>query len=382
MKKVCHITTVHSPFDDRIFQKECKTLAKAGYEVYLIAQHDKEETVDGVHIIPLPNTRNRYQRILLLPIRALNIALNLGADVYHFHDPELLPVGILLKLFSRKKVIYDVHEDYSKQILSKPYIPRILRKSIAYVVKMLEYISSLFFDSIVTATDDILRNFSYHKKAISIKNFPIIENFSDTKKVNGSRKDVFNLIYIGGLTEERGIIEVVRALEFVNSKKQLKLILCGKFTPPDLEVKVRSLKGFEKVEYLGWVDFGKIPDFLNKADAGIVCLHPIPNYLTSLPVKLFEYMLAGLPVIASNFPLWKEIVEGNNCGICINPLDLKDIAEAIKYLIEHPDEARKMGENGRKVVLEKYNWQKEGEKLIELYEKLLGEKKSRKQDGD
>jgi len=380
--RICHITTVHPPFDDRIFHKECRTLAKEGYKVYLIAKHDKEETVEGVNIIPIPEAKNRMQRIILLSIKALSNALNLKADVYHFHDPELLPVGVLLKLLTGKKIIYDVHEDYSKQILSKYYISRIMRKSISYLIKMLEHISSLFFDGIVTATDDILRNFSYHKRAISVRNFPIIENFPDVKKINSDKKDVFNLIYIGGLTEERGIIQMVQSLEFAKSNKQLKLILCGEFDPPDLEVKVRSLKGFEKVEYLGWVDHKKISELLTKTDAGIVCLHPIPNYLTSLPVKLFEYMLAGLPVIASNFPLWKEIVEGNNCGICVNPLDPKDIAEAIKYLIEHPDEERKMGENGRKAVLEKYNWQKEGEKLIELYEKLLGERKIRKQGGN
>ena len=370
MRKICQITTVHPSFDVRIFHKECRTLAKAGYEVYLIAQHDKEEVVDGVHIIPIPKAENRMQRITLLSIKALSNALNLKADVYHFHDPELLPVGILLKLLSRKKVIYDVHEDYSKQILSKPYIPKILRKSISYFVKVLEYISSLFFDGIITATDEILRNFSYHKRAISVKNFPIIEDFPIMKKVD-ENKDVFNLIYSGGLTEIRGIIQMVQSLEFVKSNKQLNLILCGEFDPPDLEVKVRNLKGFEKVEYHGWVDHKKIPEFLNKADAGIVCLHPIPNYLTSLPIKLFEYMLASLPVIASNFPLWKEIVEGNKCGLCVNPLDPKEIAEAIKYLIDHPDEAMQMGENGRKAVLEIYNWEKESEKLINLYEELL-----------
>jgi len=370
MRKICQITTVHPSFDVRIFHKECRTLAKAGYEVYLIAQHDKEEVVDGVHITPLPKIKSRKKRIIFLPMKALIRALKLKTDVYHFHDPELLPVGVLLKLLTKKKVIYDVHEDYSKQILSKPYIPKILRKSISYFVKVLEYISSLFFDGIITATDDILRNFSYHKRAISVKNFPIIEDFPNINRVD-ENKNIFNLIYVGGIAETRGIIQIVKALEFVNSNKQVKLVLCGTFDPPDLEVKVRNLKGFEKVEYHGWVDHKKIPEFLNKADAGIVCLHPIPNYLTSLPIKLFEYMLASLPVIASNFPLWKEIVEGNNCGICVNSLDPKDIAEAIKYLIEHPDEARKMGENGRKAVLENCNWEKESEKLINLYEELL-----------
>jgi glycosyltransferase involved in cell wall biosynthesis len=372
--KVCHITTVHPPFDVRIFLKECKTLAKAGYEVYLIAQHDKEEIVDGVHIIPIPKAKNRTQRIILLSIKALRSALKLKAEVYHFHDPELLPVGVLLKLLTGKKVIYDVHEDYSKQIFSKYYIPRILRKSISYLIKMLEYISSLFFDGIVTATDDILRNFSYHKKAICVKNFPIIENIQSIIKIDNDEKNFFNLIYVGGIAEKRGIIQMVEALDLVASNKKVKLVLCGEFDPPDLEVKVRSLKGFEKVQYLGWVDFRRIPELFIKADVGIVCLHPILNFITGLPIKLFEYMLAGLPVIASNFPLWKEIVEGNNCGICVNPLDPKGIAEAIKYLIEHPDEARKMGENGRKAVLEKYNWEKESEKLLDLYKGILNKR--------
>jgi len=372
--KVCHITTVHSPFDGRIFHKECKTLAKAGYDVFLIAQHDREEIVDEVHIVHLPKAKNRFQRMLFLPFNALKIALKLKADIYHFHDPELLPIGVLLKLFTGKKIIYDVHEDYSKQILSKHYIPKAVRKEIAYLVKMLEYISSMFFEGIVTATDDILKNFSYHKRAISVRNFPIIGNFSNTIRIDNDSKDVFNLIYVGGLTEIRGIVQMVQALELVNSNKEVKLILCGKFELPDLEVKVRDLEGFGKVEYLGWVDSKKIPEILAKADAGLVCLHPISNYITGLPVKLFEYMFAKLPVIASNFPLWKEIVEGNNCGICVNPLDPEEIAEAIRYLIEHPDEARKMGENGRRAVLEKYNWEKESEKLLRLYEELLNDK--------
>jgi glycosyltransferase involved in cell wall biosynthesis len=376
--KICHMTTVHSPFDDRIFHKECKTLAKAGYEVFLIAQHDKEEIIDGVHIIPLPKVKSRLKRMLLLPIKALSTALKVKADVYHFHDPELIPIGVLLKLFTRKKVIYDVHEDYGKQILSKPYIPKSVRKVISSLIKVLEYISSRFFDGIITATDDILRNFVYHKRVISVRNFPIIAYFPNPARFDRESKDAFNLIYVGGLTEIRGIVQIVQALELVDSNKQLKLILYGKFDPPEFELEVRSLKEFERVEYLGWVDFERVPELLSKADVGMVCLHPISNYITGLPVKLFEYMSAGLPAIASNFPLWKEIVEGNNCGICVDPLNPKEIAKAVKYLMEYPDEARKMGENGRKVVLEKYNWENESKKLIGLYKKLLAKEEKRK----
>ena len=367
--KICHITTVHPPFDVRIFHKECKTLAKAGYEVYLIAQHDKDENVDGINIISLPKINSRIKRILILPIKAFFKAIKLKADVYHFHDPELLPVGVLLKIFTGRKVIYDVHEDYGKQILLKYYIPKILRKSISFIIDVFEKDASLCFNGIITATDYILMNFSYHKKAISVKNYPIIENFSYKEKYYDN-KNVYTLIYVGGLAEIRGIIQMIKALEFFENKN-IKLILAGKFESKDLEDKVKKLKGYEKVEYLGWVDPKKVPYLLNDADIGMVCLNPRPNYLTSLPVKLFEYMLAGLPVVASNFPLWKKIVEGNNCGICVNPLDPKEIANAIKYLIDHPNEAKVMGENGRRAVLEKYNWEKESEKLVRLYEEIL-----------
>jgi len=370
--RVCHITTVHLPSDVRIFHKECKTLASAGYEVSLIAQHDKEEIIDGVHIIPLPKVKNRAYRILFLPIRVLSIVLRVKADVYHFHDPELMPVGVLLGSLTRKKVIYDVHEDYPKQILSKRYIPRIARKGIAYLIGMLECVSSVFFDGIVAATDGILGDFAYHRRAISVRNFPIMASFSNTVRIDRDSGSVLVLIYVGGLTEIRGIIQIVQALEFVNSNRRVKLILCGKFDPPDLEARVRILTGFEKVEYLGWMEPREVPGLLNRADVGIVCFSPEPNHIDAMPNKLFEYAVSGLPVVASNFPLWKEVVEGNKCGICVDPLNPKEIAEAIEYLIEHPDRARQMGENGRKAVLEKYNWERESKKLLELYQEIVG----------
>jgi len=369
-KKIAHLTTVHPPFDVRIFHKECKTLAKSGYEVYLIAQHDKEEIVDGIHLIPLPIVRSRIRRMIYLPIRALKEALKLKANIYHFHDPELIPIGVLLKVFAKGKVIYDVHEDVPKQIMSKYWIPKKLRGIISFIVNLGEKKFSFLFDAIITATDDILKNFSFYRNAISIKNYPMLSKFLEVKGKE-KKDDVFKIIYIGGLSKIRGISEVVKALEYVDSNKEVRLILCGKFSPIEYEKEVRNLKGFEKVDYLGWLEPDEVVNKLVDVDAGIVCLHPITNYVTALPVKLFEYMAAGLPVIASNFPLWREIVEGNNCGICVDPLNPKEIAEAIKYLIEHPDEAQKMGENGKKAVLEKYNWEKESEKLIKLYEDLL-----------
>ncbi|MFH1562470.1 MAG: glycosyltransferase family 4 protein [Nitrospirota bacterium] len=378
--KVCLVSTVHSPFDVRIFHKEAKTLAKAGYEVVLIAQNDKEEIVDGIKIIPLPKPGNRLERMFLLTFRCLIKALHQKADVYHLHDPELLPVGLALKLITKSKVIYDVHEDYGKQILSKSYLPEGTRGFVAIAVKIIEGVISRIFDGIVTATDDIFTNFPNHKRVVVVKNFPVLSDFTEIRKDNRPDSDTFNLIYVGGLTEIRGVTQMIQALEFINFQKGVKLTLYGKFYPPSYEEQIRSLKGFEKVEYPGWIKPQDIPEKIVHADIGIVCLHPVINYLTALPVKLFEYMACGLPVIASNFPLWKEIVEGNNCGVCVNPLNPREIAKAVEYLIDHPDEAKRMGENGRKAVEERYNWELMEERLIKLYKDLEGAKDEKNQD--
>jgi len=346
------------------------TLVNACYEITLIAQCNKNKIMNGIKVIALPKPKGRFQRMFGLTLKILCLSLEQKADLYHFHDPELIPVGIVLKILG-KKIIYDVHEDYSKEILSKPYLPKTTRNAIAYLTKTIEYISSNIFDGIITATDDILKNFSHQKKAVTIKNFPILSTNLYVKKLNNNERNVFNLIYVGALTKIRGISQIIRALEFIDSNRKIKLILYGRFYPIDYEKEVRGLNGFEKVEYLGWKDPYDIPKFLIRADAGIVCFLPEPNHIKAMPTKLFEYMIANLPVIASNFPLWKEIVEGNKCGICVDPLKSEDIAKSITYLMEHPRIKKEMGENGRKAILEKYNWEAEQRKLLDIYKDIL-----------
>lgn len=368
-KKVCILTTVHYVFDIRIFHKEAKSLLKGGYDVTLIAQHDKNERIDGIKVVPLPKGESRIYRMFRLTMKTFSLALKQKADIYHFHDPELLLVGLLLKIFTGKKVIYDVHEDYRKQILSKPYLPVFARKSIAIMVNFLEFITLRYFDVIITATDNIFLKFSYHNRVVSIKNLPVLSGFSNTVKNNKS----FTLVYIGCITEIRGLTNIIKALELIDSDPDIKLILCGKFYPHDYEEKVRRLEGFRKVEYLGWIESDMVPELLSKCDAGIICFLPEPNHIDSMPNKLFEYIAAGLPVIASNFPAWRSIIDDNNnnrCGLCIDPLDPTTIASAIKYLMDNPREAEIMGINGRELVLAKFNWANEEQKLLKIYKDL------------
>jgi len=341
---------------------------RAGYDVTLIAQHDGNTVVEGVRVIGLPRPRNRLSRIFGLAWQAFRLALYQRADIYHFHDPELLLIGVLLKLFTRAKVIYDVHEDVPQQILTKYWIPRPLRKPLSVVFNAFEKLLAQMLDAVVAATEGIADKFRAHNPVV-------VHNYPDLKMVPNSsapkEKNEKVLVYVGGISKLRGAVEMVRALEYLEHVKDLRLDLIGRFEPLGLKKELQALPGYRRVRYLGWLQPKDIYKHLQTADIGLVCLHPDPRYVVGWPVKLFEYMAAGLPVIASNFPLWQEIVEGNNCGICVDPLNPKAIAEAIEYLVTHSEEARKMGENGRRAVMEKYNWEREGEKLIKLYEELL-----------
>ena len=292
-------------------------------------------------------------------------AKELDGDVYHFHDPELIPVGLKLKK-QGMKVIYDSHEDYGEDILNKGWLPKLLRNTVANIFDRYEKNAAKSFDGIVTATPHIRKKFeNINKNTIDINNYPIL-NVADTHNFKETLKRK-NVNYVGAIGRIRGIIEMVRALEGTEAR----LVIAGKFASMDDFNSVKSMKGWAQVDYRGQVDRPEILQILAESAAGLVLCHPGPNHTDSQPNKLFEYMAAGLPVIASNFPLWKEIVEKNSCGICVNPLNSKEIADAINWVLKNPLQAAEMGRNGRKIVLEKYNWEAESKKLIKFYEEEL-----------
>jgi len=368
MRRAGHLTTVHPTFDTRIFHKEAKTLARVGYDVTLIAQHERDEVVDGVKIIALPKPRNRLSRMFGLTWRAFHKAIRQRADIYHFHDPELIPVGLLLKLRG-KRVIYDVHEDVPKQILSKEWIPRPLRRLVAGAARVAEALASWAFDGIVAATPAIAKRFPAGK-TIVVQNFPILKELVAPESTPYQNRPA-KIIYVGGITAIRGIREMVQAMSLMPESLDARLVLVGAFSPPSLEAEVRGLPGWERVEFVGWQDRASVARLLGEARAGLVLFHPEPNHLEAQPNKLFEYMSAGLPVIASDFPLWREIVEKERCGLLVDPLDPAAIAKVIQWILEHPEEAEAMGRRGQKAVFERYNWDTEAAKLIALYRRLI-----------
>lgn len=368
MTKIVHLTTVHPPFDIRIFHKECKTLARAGYTVSLIAQHEKDEIVEGINIIALPKPCNRLQRIFSLTWTAFQISKKENAAIYHFHDPELIPIGLLLKILTKGKVIYDAHEDISTRILQKFWLPNFSKKVLSQLYSIFERICTNFIDSVITSEDDVA------KKLMDVSP-TLIYNYPDINMFTISPQNIINnkengILYIGGISKIRGAFQMVKVLEFLNPIYNIHLHLIGPPTPENIIDELKSLPGYNYVSVYGRLDIEDAIQYAQKMKIGLALLHPIPNYVF-LPTKLFEYMIMGIPVIVSNVPLWRDIVEINHCGIAVDPYDLSQIASAIEYLLSNPKEARKMGENGRRAVIENYNWENEGKKLIRLYEELL-----------
>ena len=369
--KILILTSVHPPFDTRIFYKQAQTLVKAGYQVGLIAQHDRDEIRDGVNIIAIPKPKNRLERMFFTTMSLLRKALKQNAQVYHFHDPELIPVGLFLKLCG-KKVVYDIHEDYKQKFLSTSWIKPFLRPWVSKIFSNFEEISSNFFNHLVLADQITAQRFNSKKKLTVMPNYPMVNQLQHIKS-NGNlakKRVKFVVMYIGGLSPDRGLFEMVEAMSFLNNKN-IELHLLGRFENPKDEEKIKNL---ENVKNLGLVPSNQVFPYLLGANVGLVLLQPTPAYLDSAEntTKLFEYMLCGLPVIASDFPNLRKIIEGNKCGICVDPTDPGKIAEAIKYLRRNPAQAKKMGENGREAVFKKYSWENEEHKLLQLYTSLTG----------
>jgi glycosyltransferase involved in cell wall biosynthesis len=367
--RVAHLTSVHPAFDVRIFHKECKSIARAGYHVTLIAGHDRDETVDGVHLKAVPRRKGRLTRMVRTTASILREALREDADLYHFHDPELIPVGLLLRL-KGKIVVYDAHEDVAFDVALKHYIPRLLRRPVAWVIDRIESSSSAHFSACVAATKPIGRRFaSRTSRTTVISNYPVNDEQPALHKPWRERSA--SVAYVGMLSEDRCIAEIVQAMALLPEKKQVTLNLAGVFSPPTLATDVTHIKGWDRVNMLGTVRRPEVARVLSDARAGLVLYRPDPNSLECAPNKLFEYMQAGIPVIASDFPGFRQIVSETKCGLLANPLDPAEIARAIEYIFSHPEEAEQMGLRGRQAVIARFNWSGEERKLLELYDNLF-----------
>lgn len=370
MYKIAHLSSVHPPFDVRIFHKECKSLARAGYDVVLIASHTGDEVVEGIRLRAIERPSGRLSRMLKSTWAVWREAVLADADLYHFHDPELIPVGLLLRL-KGKRVVYDVHENVPADIAFKPYLPPFVRLPLARLVGVFEQASSRYFTAIVPATAGIARRFqSFSRPTIVVSNYPSLHEFEPAADRPWMARSAC-VAYVGLLSENRCIRKIVQAMGLLAGDLNVTLKLAGNFSPPDYLHELKQERGWRRTEILGNINRKQVQCLLADARVGLCVYEPDPNYVDSSPVKLFEYMYAGLPVIASDFPGFRAIIDKFRCGILVNPVEPRGIVRAIEFVFNHPAEAEEMGKRGMKAASTEFNWASEEKKLLSLYEDLL-----------
>lgn len=369
--KVCHVSSAHNVFDDRIFFKECCSLTEM-FDVHVIAIGEKDEVSNKVNIHALPKSSSRFNRFFLLQIKILLKSFKVNAKVYHFHDPDLIFFGLFQKLLG-KKVIYDMHELVYFQINDKEWLGNgFIKKMVTSIYLMFEKLGVRCFDKIVIAEDGY---WSYVKekhnkhigKFVAIRNFSIYElikqSAPDTNYNKGNKRII---VYAGGLSKIRGIKEIVEAIQAIDN---IEFLALGSWESDGYKQECEQADKNKKMNYLGLVKMDKVYSYLKIADIGVANLYHKPNYLTSLPIKAFEYMASGLPIIMSDFPYWIETF--SDCALFVNPLDPADIKSKIELILSDNNLRLKLAEAGKKLVLEKYTWEEESKRLVKEYESLV-----------
>ena len=375
--KVCHLACNHKMNDMRIFEKECKSLAKSGFDVTLIGFGDepKTETIDGVHCISLYYPiKNNLELLRKRNKMSLEAALQVDADIYHLHEPELLPVGMKLKR-KGKIVIFDSHEYYGWQLHDNIHKIKII-KTPAFLMKVIGNLYMRYEKRVCMKLDAVVQVCTMNgvdyfenrcKKTLFIRNLPNLSDYTRKSDIDFGKAPFIAMI--GGFTKERGITQLVKATYQAGGR----LLLAGAFSPKSYESELNEMREYTCVDYKGFLDKNGMVALLEQANIGASTLLNVGQYdkIDTLPTKVYDYMSMELPVIISNTTFAKKMNEQYHFGICVNPDDPEEISTTITWLKEHPEQALEFGKNGRKAIEEEFNWEKESEKLVTFYHQLL-----------
>ena len=368
MFTVCHMTSVHSQKDIRIFEKECSALVEVGYEVHLVAP-GKNGKDNGVHIHGVGDRpKSRLKRIFLFSRLVYREALKVDAQIYHFHDPELIPYGLKLQR-KGKKIIFDSHENVLEYLTEKTYIPRLIRMICGKAFLSYIKFSCSKFECIISVDPIICNNYKQINKNVKmIANYPVVDKSNMYE--NEFLKEQKYIAFAGGIDSQWNHDTIINAIENIEG---IKYILCGTAENKYLEY-LKTLPGWKKVEFRGKVAHKEALNILHSSIAGVALCSSSNNTNgkkgTLGNTKLFEIMMSTVPVICTSFNSWKKIIEENQCGICVDPRNTVAVKEAIQAILDNPRKAQEMGKRGKKIVIEKYNWENEKRKLCDLYADL------------
>lgn len=367
--RICMLTTGHRALDDRIFYKEALSLRKKYDDIYVVAPDEKGEHMEnGIHIVGVRTPVSLLDRIKLVD-EVIDEAIKLKAHIYHFHDFEIIYKAMRIKRrLPDAKIVYDVHEFYPDMIRMSHKIPSFLKPAAAYIVDKSETVRAKKFDYIISADDAVKERFEKYNP-----NVDVIYNFSEfnIRPVSKCTKE-YDCIYQGGITLERGVFNVVKAIEIVSkTKPDVRMIFVGPFDDAEAKEMVFKYikdKGLDKnIEFIGRVPHSQVEGYVRKSRMGIVTLLPYPKYFKNIPIKQFEYMSCGIPVIGSDLPPIKKFITSYNSGLIVDPTNPEEIAAAILKLMGDPQLCSELGANGVRAVMESYNWANMERKLLNIY---------------
>lgn len=371
-KKVCHVISGYIRDNARVYQRQCRSLYNADFEVSILTNDgEPEEYVDGICIFTTNIYFKRRLPILFFAkYQFLKRAIQIDADIYQLHSPELISLGIALKKLG-KIVVYDAHEDLPRHILEKEWLPNFTRGFISVIVELLMNKALKQYNEIITPHLHVVNKLiGINKNTSLITNFPMINKDykCDLNKYLAREKIMCYTGTVYEYSNQEFILEAM--LDF----PVLKYRSVG-FISENQLFKLSKFKSFNRVEFGRLIPFSEMNNFYDSSIFGLV----IYDYKLNLGDKLgsfgtnkiFEYMEAGIPFICTDYILWKEIVEKYNCGICVEPMNVLQIRNAIDYLLNNPTQAFQMGQNGRNAVLTEYNWEQEEKKYISIFKNYV-----------
>ncbi|AXG09700.1 glycosyltransferase family 4 protein [Haloplanus rubicundus] len=364
-----HLTTVHNPTDTRIFDKEAISLVNAGFDVGILAHNTQDQNRNGVRFYGLGSVSTRLERWQSIPTVA-RTAKRLDASIYHFHDPELIPVGLYLSATTDSAVVYDVHEDYGHVATTREWIPKPASIPLSYAIPKIEQRVAEEFDGIVTVSDWIAAPFRDCEIPVTVAhNFPRTESLQPaTGQVERNQEHV--LCYVGGLQKLRGIYRMLELLEALLERGvDVELWALGEWSPDEDQAHVerfihqRDLERY--VRFPGYLAYDEMFQYLHSADVGLA-LVDVEHYKKTVPTKFFEYLYAGLPIVTTPVNAVKAFMPEQYCHV-VPQGDTEAAADAVETAIQQDYDPVQM----RSLVETKYSWEAEAKKLIALYEQLL-----------
>jgi glycosyltransferase involved in cell wall biosynthesis len=384
---VCFLSSEHPPFDKRVFHKEAKSLAAAGFRVVHLCpdDNDRHETIDGISIVRYLRRKGKLGR--LRGLRSLyRRASGIDAAVYHCNEPDSWVVGVALGLLRNKKVVFDCHEYYPGQVVR--WLPGPLRAVGRETTKFMLQVLGLGTDLIVLAKASVSDDFSWSKQRLLVilNTNPVsdMDGLNDARPLKARLSEPFRFVHSGVIRKERGSEQLLDAMAILSRETQrdFEVDIVGEFkdgSKAEFFEKASRLGVDRRIRFHGWLSRKEAFEVVRLAHAGLILLQPtLENNIKAMPHKLFDYMLAGLPVVTPDFATEiAQIVEGAGAGYLVDTSDPRALAEVMLRLLENPVQSSDMGARGRAAVIRQYNWEADAKKLTDAYSLLLEQPRKR-----